>query len=362
MCMTDIKIYGKPTYTLGYIKNQVEERLLRAGIKIETSENYEVRDFIKQKITSIPAVKVGDSIVQFNKHSEIRDMIEEIADLVLKDEQCDLPLNITIPIDYSNASVNAISYAFKFAEYVNSRLKLLHAFHPNANTIIGGLTPTTDKEWRLELMDQLVKGLNSEWYGIGKLECKATGKIREGFAADIILEEASLLSNSFIFMSNSGETGKMKEFFGSVSTKVVAESNLPVYIIPPHVEFKPLKRLVIAIDQVLTINQMKTISTLINIFNSEVFLVHIDDSVDYNYIIIQSQLKQLMNNKENIKTAYLISGNKQKALRDYCESVNPDLLVINKSKRNKILKFFTGSFSTHFSIHTKSPLLVIPYI
>lgn len=358
--MTDIKIYGKPTYTLGHIKKQVEDRLSKTGIDIKISEYTEVEDFIDQKIMSIPAVKVGDSIIQFRDHQQVRDMIEEVANLVLIDQQSELPLNITIPTDFSDASVNAIRYAFKFAKYVTSKLKLIHAYHPNPDSVISGITPAEDKEWRLELMEQLVNGLNSEWFGIENLECKAEGKIKEGFAADVILEEAGLKSNPFIFMSNSGETGALKQFFGSVSTKVVAESNLPVYIIPPHVEFKPLKKVVVAIDQLMSSEQLKTISTLVNIFNSEVILVHIDQSMDYNYIIIESQLKQLINKKENIKTEYLISKNKQQALLDYCESVKPDLLVINKSKRNKFIKFFTGSFSKHFSIRTKSPLLITP--
>lgn len=358
--MTDIKIYGKPTYTLDHIRKQVEDRLSKTGLDIKISEYTEVEDFIDQKIMSIPAVKVGDSVIQFRGHRQVRDMIEEVANLVLLDQQSELPLNVTIPTDFSDASVNAISYAFKFAEHINVKLKLIHAYHPNPDSVISGITPIEDKEWRLELMGQLIDGLNSEWFGIENLECKAEGKIKEGFAADVILKEAGLKSNPFIFMSNSGETGVLKQFFGSVSTKVVAESNMPVYIVPPNVEFKPLKKVVVAIDQVLSNDQLKTISTLVNIFNSEVTLVHIDQTIDYNYITIESQLKELINNKENIKTEYLISKNKQKALLDYCELVEPDLLVINKSKRNKFIKFFTGSFSKHFSIRTKSPLLITP--
>lgn len=354
----DIKIYGKPTYTYSYLKHRIEQKLKKLGVKTKLIELQKVQDFINANVTSIPAIKVGEKLIQFDDSKKIKDMIAEASDLIIDDAVNSSLFNVIIPVDFSCASLNAVAYAKQLAKYVDLQLNLIHACHPNPILETNlDVQADTLKDWKLDLLNDLTNSINAEWFGIESNEFSAKNKIVDGLAADVIATEGETLSNPLIVMSSSGKGGAIKQFFGSVSTKVVADSQVPVFVVPPNVEFKPIQKIVVAIDQVVTDNQIETISRLANDFDADVHLVHIDENNAVENLNIEQRFLNKLNN-ESVYNLTIISRKKEEALFEYCNSINAELLVINKSRKNKFIKLLSGSFSRHCAINSKMPLLI----
>lgn len=130
------------------------------------------------------------------------------------------PTKILVPLDLSKLSLEAIDYAKIFKEKFNSKIFFLHVL-----VILESMS-----KWEaIEKMEEEVRKK------MGK-EISEKGEIiveKAPDAASGILEVGKNIDADLIVMSTHGRGGIEKTLFGSVTERVIRESEIPVLSLPP---------------------------------------------------------------------------------------------------------------------------------
>jgi universal stress protein A len=138
--------------------------------------------------------------------------------------------SMLVPIDFSDGSVKALSYAAALAEQFNARLTLLYVIEP---------MPTPDFEVGFPFMidkDQVAvscKKKLSQLAAEHSIEPKLVEKVlvREGRPFHEITEVARSLKMDVIVIATHGYTGLNHVLMGSVAERVVRHAPCPVLVV-----------------------------------------------------------------------------------------------------------------------------------
>ncbi|MDH3269432.1 MAG: universal stress protein [Ignavibacteria bacterium] len=139
--------------------------------------------------------------------------------------------NILVPIDFSNYSKSALTYATEIAQSYNAHLQVLHiieetmhpAFSVTGKSSIFDLVPGIRDESR-KRVDKMLEDIDS-----GKV--KLNVYIQAGRAASDIIKFAKENSTDLIVIATHGLTGLEHMLLGSVAEKVVRMVHCPVFTV-----------------------------------------------------------------------------------------------------------------------------------
>jgi nucleotide-binding universal stress UspA family protein len=142
--------------------------------------------------------------------------------------------NILCPIDFSDTSTRALSYAAAIARWYESRLEVLHvapAFH-------SGLTPATSARFdgdspfpvsHDDIVAEIRRAVDAA-HG-GGLNVRALAQ--DGRAHELIVCRAQAQPADLLVMGTHGRSGVNRLLLGSVTEKVLRTAPCPVLTVPP---------------------------------------------------------------------------------------------------------------------------------
>lgn len=141
--------------------------------------------------------------------------------------------NILCPVDFSEASDDAVRYAAELAEQLQAKLFLLHSFQlPVYAAQVGApLAPTDLIEGLPQQLQQQLDELRDR---IATPGLQIEGEVVEGVPYVKILEQAEAVDADLIVMGTHGRTGLAHLLIGSVAERVVRLSERPVLTVPGH--------------------------------------------------------------------------------------------------------------------------------
>ena len=194
--------------------------------------------------------------------------------------------SILCPVDYSNASAGALRYAAAIAEHLVTRLIVLSVEDPLLAEAVdlgaGGHWSREDSERELEKFvrrtfgeDHVALAMCEYDVGLGK-------------PAPEILRVARERSCFLIVMSERGQTGARKLFFGATTERVLRETAVPVLVTPSvdpgpiHVEDAKqwIGRIVVPVDLSATSHhQTHVAAELARTLDVPLLLVHVIEPV-----------------------------------------------------------------------------------
>ena len=139
--------------------------------------------------------------------------------------------NILVPVDFSNHSQKALSYASEIAQSYNAQLQVLHiieetmypAFSVTGKSSIFDLVPGIKDDSRKRIEKMLQEFVSD------KLKSKVF--VRGGRAANDIIKFAKENSTDLIVIATHGLTGLEHMLLGSVTEKVVRMAHCPVFTV-----------------------------------------------------------------------------------------------------------------------------------
>ncbi len=134
--------------------------------------------------------------------------------------------NILVPYDGSKYSNRALTYACNLAKKNESRISLIHVID-NSRVIVF----VSRKDYLNELRNFGNKALKKANRITEKMEVKSEQVIKEGKPAEQILNFAKKGKYDLIVVGNKGLGSIDRFFMGSVSTKLVNNSQCPVLIV-----------------------------------------------------------------------------------------------------------------------------------
>src|SRR6185437_5392103 len=269
--------------------------------------------------------------------------------------------NIVVPVDFSDASYNAASYAAVLSNIFNTRIILLHAYlKPSAiDEMPARLLNQPEKELREVKEDQL-----NEYVEIlrKKYTIRIEGVVREGAATPTILDVSNSENADLIVMGMKGK-GKSNSVFGSNTTLVMRRSSKPVLVIPEKVEFKNIEVITLASDfdaetELSNYSILKKIAFKKNAF-VQILNVRKKDT-ELSTEEMSGKVRTALAFKNLKHGFYTIKDDEvDEGIEDFLEDHPSDLLAMVAPKRNLFERIFKASHTRKVSYETEIPLLVL---
>lgn len=268
---------------------------------------------------------------------------------------------ILVPIDFSGNSKDSFNYATELAVLAKAGICLYHAWD----------APIVEQEFSAAARHKAYdRDQNKKFSQLEALAAKAeargvkcTIRMEDNYFIDGLLSLCEELNPFLVVIGNKG-AGKIESFFvGSKASKVIDKVTEPVLLIPAGAKFKGLKKIMFAIDyHAGNINDFHFIGRFAMPETSYYLHISTDDERSKADQLdelkkIASGIKQKVKGKAeyiDITDDDIIEGI-ETALKKH----KPDLLVMVRTKKTMLEKFFWGSLTKRMAFVTKQPFLVI---
>lgn len=273
-------------------------------------------------------------------------------------------LKILMPVDFSDSSLNAFSYAGEIAKALHSQLLLLHVVEP----IDGDVTMFVEdsmiekeiEDARLKL-NQLAKE-HLQDIDPALIECRAS----TGFIVEKIAETIKKENISIVVMGTTGSGNQLTDLFGSNTYKVVKQATCAVLTVPPDAEKFQIRKIVLAagLHHKENIHLLTVLKHLARHFDAEIIVLHVSkeknpslegDVQSEAVLWLASQLKDF-----RMSFATVTSEKVADAINDYAIDNDIDLIAVSPEKHGPLHMLIEGSTTKKLVLHSSTPLLTLP--
>lgn len=269
--------------------------------------------------------------------------------------------NILVPIDFSEASFNALSYAAFMANVFNAKLTMLHAYTGTSSFDNSPQTRVYDSLEELEAANE--KFLKKQIDGIAKkFTIKIKGIVQKGKPVNVINEVAKKIKPDIIVLGMKGK-GESNSRFGSTTTSMIAKTLVPLLVIPKSASYQTIDTITLASDfggEKLSGN-FPILEKLIAKFNPFIGILNVQkkDSKLKAEMIAGKMRTGLMWDKYNHSFNIIEQEDIEEGINNFLKKHKTDLLVMIARKRNFITKIFDPSHTKKMMHQTKIPLLIL---
>lgn len=292
-----------------------------------------------------------------------------------KEETKTTSKKVLIPIDFSDCVSQTIDFGFLLASNMGAEVVLMYVYFSPAFTLAMNNDVSTYGITDGDLLRRVISSANADVQNMENLvrrrivagelpDIRFTFELKEGVPEDQILDFCKKHRPELVVMGSQGkQTGN--QVIGSVAAEVIETCEVPVLVIPMHMElenWKNLKRIgyvtnfnqkdLIAIDKTITTFQKPDLE-IIFIHGSpqkqawdEVILSGIKSyfSAHYPHFSIDYALVDATDTPEKIDEVVL--------------SMQIDLLAFNTRKKNLLARIFNPNFAYKLIYDTNTPLFV----
>lgn len=268
--------------------------------------------------------------------------------------------NILVPVDFSEASFNALSYAAFLANAFKAKITLLHAY----NKAVGGEMPESKnaivRKFQNASQEDFLKAEVDSI--IRRYTVKITGKVIKGKASTVIADLATQMNPDLIIMGMKGK-GESNSKFGSTTTALISKTNVALLVVPKKASYDTIETITVASDfseENLLIN-FPVVDLLIKKFNPFIQILNVQkpDS-KLNAELIVSKIRTGLNWDKYDHSFNIIEKNDiEDGINNFLKKHKTDLLVMIARKRSFFSKIFEPSHTKKMTHQTKIPLLIL---
>lgn len=243
--MVELKLYGTGTSGYQFLKKSLVDFLEFNKLDFKIEEVNDVARFISDNINSVPSVAInGDQPIEMSKEGDFKmgiiKIYHRIAGLYGKDQM----RKILVPTDFSSSASTALHFAKIFCRQKYYMLDLLHVHHPSYIEIAKHpFDEDHSLENKTEWLEKTARAAETDFVGDLLGSTPIVPVIKEGLAGDVITEISK--DYEFIIMGSHGASNLFESLLGSVSHTVASQSQCPVILVPPGVEFYKLSQICI---------------------------------------------------------------------------------------------------------------------
>jgi nucleotide-binding universal stress UspA family protein len=273
---------------------------------------------------------------------------------------------VLVPIDFSEASMNALEFGLQIANLLKADLRVMH--------VVTGkhYAPSFDNQ----TAETLLRGRADEWMEIVSRDFKPRydvyegtfdAKIREGNVTKEIVNQAKYDDTSLIVLGSHGISGFEDKWIGSNAYKLVSSAGCPVLLVRKEMQWKPFMRIVLPIDlKAESRLKVPVVAGFAKLFNAEIHIVGLKQS---SILFITNRLKSAIRQvqdyieqKAGLQTRYAIlqGSNMPQKLIDYGASVDADLLSVQIHHEKGLFLDLIRPFVNDVINYADRPVLVVP--
>jgi len=357
---TEIKVLGTGTSKHQMVSQVLKEFLAKAGVEIPVNDYTDIDLFVKDGIESVPAVIFKDIVYPVGSNGSFNSSLREIVTTIFKTVNFGEMDKIIIPIDFSEVSINAFAYGHRLATDLNAITKAVHVFMPSAQELLESATINIDHVLlRESYLDDFVGSFNNDWGSDLMKASLIDSEFRVGFPADQILESIEENDAALTVLGTTGQSTFLRQWFGSVSTKIMDEATSPVLAIPKEATYHGIHKIVFAYED---IDQDKAvIDQLVEFadrFGAEIHLVHVETGGTPDPGFHLKELITKMYPSALIKVQTIKSKEIAKSISNYAIAHSIDLVCLSTHKKSFLEQLSDDNITQQMALKDL-PLLVL---
>ena len=269
--------------------------------------------------------------------------------------------NILVPIDFSDASYNAVSYAAFLANVFNTGLLLVHAYSSTSAIDQSSDTKVAESTEELELANE--NFLKREIEGIArKFTIKIKGLVMKGNPVNVIREVAEKNNSEIIIMGMKGK-GESNSIFGSTTTSMIDKTSIPLLVVPQNAGYQAIYTITLASDfnDEKLLSHFKILEQFISKFDPFIQILNVQrkNSKMTAEMITGKMRTGLIWDKYNHSFNIIEQDNIEDGINKFLKGHSTDILVMVARQHNFIKKILGISHTKTMTHQTKIPLLVL---
>lgn len=267
---------------------------------------------------------------------------------------------VFIATDFSKAAVNAAEYGATWADVFNAKIILFNAYNvplslPDSWVAINPAeVKSTAENYLKEQADELKK-ITTQPIQIMAME---------GSPVDMILEATKNIKNVTIILGIKEEGKGVRKIFGSTITGLMKKTKHPVLVVPESIILKSLHTIALALDKDYECSEtsIDTLKDMGKAFTSKVYIVKVISSNTSYVKELSLRSNRLLNKFKPLDIEYVFPKSKDisKALHDFLENHEINLLAVIPRQHTFFEKLFVKSETKKLIFHTSIPLLLLP--
>lgn len=271
---------------------------------------------------------------------------------------------ILVPVDFSETSDNALLYAVNLANYLSSNIILLHVnaipVYNNEYNIVSYTVNDSVADSNAALQEK-AEILKKDNVLIGDVEYFS----EVGDFKTVMLSYISDKNIDLVVMGITGhDTTIGKVLFGSNAVSISRESNVPVFIISKHHEYKQIKNIAYASEYDTHITEQTGLIQIKNItaiFGANLSVLHV---IPDNHLINEVEsvtdlfVEQKLE-KTTHKTFILSEDKASTALLDFIKTHEVDVIVLEQKKHSFLHNLVYPSTTKEIAFNSPIPVLTI---
>lgn len=364
-----ILTYEKAQILKNVLENEGIEAYINNVNQIQPVVSSGVRLRIKE--SDLPrALKITESSAWLAEDIVGEDMPEKTPESTTK--------KILIPVDFSDYSMKACEFGFKFAGIYGAEIVLLHVYFtpiyasslPYGDVFNYQITDDENVKSMLHKVNSDFNDLSETLLGkvsSGELpDILFTSVLREGIPEEEILRYCKEENVGIIIMGTRGKSQKDIDLIGSVTAEVIERSRVPVLAIPENTSFTDFNE-VKRIGFMTNFDQRDLISfdSFINAlkpFDFSISLIHLSDDKDAWNEVKLAGIKDYFQKQYptlNINYDVVENDNFLNNLDGYIKTHKIDIVAIASYRRNIFSRLFNPGFARKMIFHSDTPMLVL---
>ena len=257
---------------------------------------------------------------------------------------------ILVPVDFSDASNDALKYTAELARSLNATIRLLHVHTPSG---------IKAKNNSLEKLRSLMNSLGDRYSGV---QFEVT--VDSGAIADVILSEAKK-DIDLIAMGTQGVSSIGKILQGTNTAEIIEKANCPVLAIPVGTKPYTPKDIMFATDYASgDWESAKVLTEMARTLDATITYLHVtraddEDELDQERTQIDEFTNEIKKSTDftRIKSRIISDNNVFMGLDSALQDSTVDLLCLSTRKRSLMEKLYNPSVTRRMAIYTQIPLL-----
>ncbi len=284
---------------------------------------------------------------------------------------------ILVPVDFSDYSLKAATFALLLADKLNAELRLFHSFfnpmidtmnfpdgytyHTNMAEVYQELSQAAKKN-----MKKFLKDLEVRTKGLTEKDVKVNRKLVAGSPAEEILTETERYKPGVIVIGTRGAGENPNEPIGNVTSSITENTEVPILVIPEKSSFAGTENEI----RVLYTTQfdetdsesVKKLMAVIAPFRFSITCLHVSPNIRNAVIIakmkdLRDELKEMYHNLdiecELIQEKDLVDGIKKVVSRKKI-----DVIALTHHKRNIFYRILNPGMTRRILFMAEKPVLI----
>jgi nucleotide-binding universal stress UspA family protein len=260
--------------------------------------------------------------------------------------------SILVPVDFSDTSSNALSYAIHLFESATLEVTLLSVYGVMSTTRIMKNIDGVLEESSRGMMDELLENFKQAYPGV-----TFNSQIIKDDPVPAIVRQGNSGDFDFIVMGTKGASGLKKVFLGSVAGGVISKSAAPVIVVPGGHRFRPLDEILFAVGNhpFSDAGIIEPLRRIAKLHQSKIKILHIADE---ETLEIEEALSALEDLDPSVDYAFG-TGKTYKDLREYLMTDYSGLVCLIRGKKGFMDRMLHKSVTLKQTFDSNVPLLIL---